>query len=333
MELDKFKWMKTMPVSDKIQPGDQFQARFDFHGILLPYDAPTTIDDRELYSHGDEPSRAGYTLQELFRLARSKMISQRGPAIRAIAGILNIYNQGFYDDVLDLPISKMFFLLRFNFDFNLEITLLDTSRGLSNLFYNETDETVLDLIYEIPDGHLQPSLQLVSDEDSESIEDKMSKLSLKNKPFSAKVRRIDAEFDKSSMNDFQLAETDLIDCLIRSNIVQRIGYIFETIKPQQLTVNFCLQILIRIARTGFESAQKILDNDYLMSAIFKYFLPELTPSRKAHTYFYPQYLALKLCRVMMSNHLYLCEKLRERKLLERVKEYLSYQEDIDVSFI
>lgn len=76
----------------------------------------------------------------LFWFYRSNVIQQRNSSIFSIAGILNIYNQGFYDNVLDLPISKIFFLLRFTFDENVQSSLEVTSNALATLFYNDCDE-------------------------------------------------------------------------------------------------------------------------------------------------------------------------------------------------
>lgn len=149
VEKDKLKWMQDIDMqASKLKPGEKFEARFDWKGVLLPYsladiqnvEQKNVSDDRELYLHGDEPHRPGYTLQELFRLARSNVMQQRVTAFNAIAGILNIYQQGFYDQVLDLPITKIFFLLRFGFDDNTPAMLEVVSKALSYLFYNETDE-------------------------------------------------------------------------------------------------------------------------------------------------------------------------------------------------
>lgn len=339
VEKGKFEWMKDLPEKiSKLKPGEKFEARFDWQGVLLPYTEDRKVDDRELYLHGDEPFRPGYTLQELFRLARSKVMQQRISAFKAIGGIMNIYNQGFYDDILDLPISKIFFLLRFGLDENALSSLEVCSRALAAMLYNDTDETVLDFVFETPDGHLQPSLECESVGDSldpEDIEQQMSKLSLTNKAFTADVQEND-EFNKNTMNDFQLAETDLMDCLLRTNIIQRVGYILGTVKPEALTVHYCLKILIRIARTNFESATKILENDLLMESLFKYFLPGLTSVDTIGTgsyYNYPQFFVLKLFRVMMSSHLSVCLKLQSMGILDRLKEYLFSKDDISVSFI
>lgn len=67
-------------------------------------------------------------------------MQQRVSAFGAIAGILNIYNQGFYDNVLELPITKIFFLLRFGLDDNSPAMLELVTKALAYLFYNETDE-------------------------------------------------------------------------------------------------------------------------------------------------------------------------------------------------
>lgn len=80
VEKDKLEWMRDIPeLIKKLKPGEKFEARFDWKGVLLPYSGESIVDnanqliekdERELYLHGDEPHRPGYTLQELFRLAR-----------------------------------------------------------------------------------------------------------------------------------------------------------------------------------------------------------------------------------------------------------------------
>lgn len=108
----------------------------------MPYASDEEIFDRELHLHGDDAERPGYTLHELFRLTRSNVVQQRISAIGSISGLLSIHNQGFYNNVLEIPISKIFFLLRFAFDDNIPALLQITSKALSTLFYNETDEVI-----------------------------------------------------------------------------------------------------------------------------------------------------------------------------------------------
>lgn len=72
VESEKLEWMKDIANSlPKLKPGQSYEARFDWKGVLLPYFTPETDGDRELFLHETDAQRPGYTLQELFRLARS----------------------------------------------------------------------------------------------------------------------------------------------------------------------------------------------------------------------------------------------------------------------
>lgn len=144
IEPAKLEWMRDLPKNmPELKPGEQYEARFDWKGVLLPFkqsENDSTVNTTELYLHGDDSHRAGYTLQELFRLARSTIVQQRVSAIKSIGGILSIYNQGYYDGIFELPISKIFFLLRYAFDDNTPSMLEESAKALSAIFYHETDE-------------------------------------------------------------------------------------------------------------------------------------------------------------------------------------------------
>lgn len=141
VETDKLEWMRDLPSTMPVlKPGESYEARFDWKGVLLPFTSKDENPSSELYLHGDDAHRPGYSLQELFRLGRSAMMQQRISALGSIGGILNIYNQGYYDGILELPISKIFFLLRYAFDDNTPAMVEVTAKALSTLFYNESDE-------------------------------------------------------------------------------------------------------------------------------------------------------------------------------------------------
>lgn len=147
IEPSKLEWMRDLPNNmPDLKPGEQYEARFDWKGVLLPFkpaDSDSTALSTELYLHGDDANRPGYTLQELFRLARSTVVQQRVSALKSVGGILSIYNQGYYDGIFELPISKVFFLLRYAFDDNTPSMLEESAKALSALFYNETDEVII----------------------------------------------------------------------------------------------------------------------------------------------------------------------------------------------
>lgn len=67
VEKEKVRWMSSLPPLKEI-PGESFQARFDFKGRLLAanVDLPVTS---ALHHHGEEPERAGYSINELMLLS------------------------------------------------------------------------------------------------------------------------------------------------------------------------------------------------------------------------------------------------------------------------
>lgn len=164
VETEKLEWMKDIEVQlKKLPPGTEFEARFDWNGILLPYcEEIPGQENPDLFLHGEDPERAGYTMVEFFRLARSSVLQQRIAAFTAINGILSIYNQGFYDNISELPISKIFFLLRYGLDDNIKPVIELTAKGLASLFYNEADEALLDAIFDSSEGTRQPISEMFS---------------------------------------------------------------------------------------------------------------------------------------------------------------------------
>ncbi|XP_037939510.1 uncharacterized protein LOC119672520 [Teleopsis dalmanni] len=351
IEKEKLEWMREIPMkAAKLKSGEKFEARFDFAGVLLPYSLNETVNtdnqqpyERELYLHTEDPHRPGYALQELFRLARSFLVPQRIYGYKAIAGILRLYNQGFYDQVLQLPLSKIFFLLRLGLD-DLQPALTEVvSKGLAYLFYNEIDEALLDYIYDNPYCYWQPTLQVISTEVSEetdSVEDlqkQMQQLQVKQ-AYGDKHTTIDANIEeteqesKTSMSDFHLAEVDLVDCLLRSNILQRIYFILQKQRPENSAVISCLKLLIRLARTDNEIAIRIVNNDNLLRCLFDNFLPSLenvdTMTRTPTYYNYPQHLVLKLIRVLISQSLPIAIKFVNLNIVDKLLNYICSCDDI-----
>lgn len=228
IETDKLEWMRDLPATmPELKPGESYEARFDWKGVLLPFRlAANESTSSELFLHGDDAHRPGYTMQELFRLARSTVMQQRLSALGSIGGILSIYNQGYYDGIFELPISKIFFLLRYAFDDNSPAMLEVTAKALATLLYNETDEILLDTTFDCSLDFIEPTLELPHENESDNstesdeLSGQFAKMNLKSNLCEAKVN--DDEHHLSSLNDFHLAETDLINCLLRTNILQRI---------------------------------------------------------------------------------------------------------------
>lgn len=67
---------------------------------------------------------------------------------------------------------------------------------------------------------LEPTLEIKSEETSNHLENQFAKMTLKSNVMQTNIDDNDDQL--SSMNDFHLAETDLIKCFLRTNILQRI---------------------------------------------------------------------------------------------------------------
>uniref|UniRef100_A0A182YAE1 RNA polymerase II-associated protein 1 C-terminal domain-containing protein n=1 Tax=Anopheles stephensi TaxID=30069 RepID=A0A182YAE1_ANOST len=355
LEPEKLEWTKDIERSVKeLKPGESYEARFDWKGVLQPYVAATShpqqTDDRELYLHGEDAQRPGYTLQELFRLARSNVLQQRISALGAIAGMLNIVNQGFYDGVLELPVSKVFFFLRFALDENTPSVVEVASRALASLFYNDTDEILLDTVFDSEYGMVQPELALniTHSHEEERLQQQQrmeagfgamnltgdGSRTARKAHFKAHLPDPDDPDDvhnRETMNDFHLAETDLVECLARTNILERIRYILFAMKPEGATVINCTKILIRLARTGEPLALKIATNEALIGGLVKNYLTSIERNEREHQ---PQHVVLKLVRILCGyGRGFYQQHLGRFHVVNLAKRYVFSRKDIDVHMI
>ncbi|XP_046963820.1 RNA polymerase II-associated protein 1 [Vanessa cardui] len=249
LEKDKLEWMKGIDENKKADPDHPYEARFDFTGYLLPYSMEYTDKTKTLFHHGEEPHRPGYTLMELFELSRSTIIQQRVTALNTIAGILEYHSTGIYKDIIDIPLSKMFFIIRIAMDENKLIILEPALKAMRNLLFNRIDEACLDALIGFEEGNYQPCLE----NDKSEIEE--------------------MESTESELKDFHLAEIDLIAAVLRSDIIQRLYYILENVRPSFNCVQYSIQILIRLARDSIETSNKIIESDHLMKSIVTNFIP------------------------------------------------------------
>lgn len=79
------------------------------------------------------------------------------------------------------------------------------------------------MTYDCSFDGLEPTLEIKSDETPNknvNLENEFSKMAIQSNLMQTNVSDDDDKL--SSMNDFHLAETDLVQCFLRTNILQRI---------------------------------------------------------------------------------------------------------------
>ncbi|KAJ3415514.1 RNA polymerase II associated protein 1 [Chytridiales sp. JEL 0842] len=107
LECSKLEW--TLPVTaadNQIDTaGDNTSLRFDLHGFVIA-DGSSIPTYLGLHHHGDEPSRAGYTISELSILTRSTVAAQRAVGIKALTAIIRRLRQGAFDKDVENSIFR-----------------------------------------------------------------------------------------------------------------------------------------------------------------------------------------------------------------------------------
>jgi len=102
-------------------------------------------------------------------------------------------------------------------------------------------------------------------------------------------------------------------------------FILDSVKPDNSTVESCLKLLIRIARTSIKVARQLANDSYLIEVLFVNFLPSSNGSNQF--YGQPQILLLKLIRVLVCQHLDIAKSLSKGALIVRLQQYLFLQDN------
>ncbi|KAG5327548.1 RPAP1 protein, partial [Pseudoatta argentina] len=306
-EPEKLKWMEDLPEKEKDEtlPDKEYNARFDFNGLLLPYKDESLTVNKGLYHHGEEPERPGYSFQELLQLSRSSNQQQRCTALTTLANTMENMRRGWYDKALHpapltaLSQKNILLLLRFSLDDSSVAVVTAALQALRAFLVSEADEVCLDRLYGF-EGYIEPTL-------TPQLEDN----------------------DTSSLKDHELAQLDAVAALLRSDFLLRIRYILSAMHPPPVGVKCALEILIRLARHSHITALNISSTPYLLDTIIQNFIP-LSTDRLAmqneinNVYGIPVVTAIKLCRVLVTyGKKPIAQKLDHFKIIQAILTYIS----------
>ncbi|XP_077395046.1 RNA polymerase II-associated protein 1 isoform X2 [Festucalex cinctus] len=321
VEPEKLEWMGDIPAPRKSRTKQAMQARFDFNGTLIPptEDLPTHLG---LHHHGDEPERAGYSLQELFLLSRSQLIQQRSLALSTLRNILSKARAGDYRSTLKGSVlatlldAGLLFLLRFALDDGVEGVMGAAVHALRALLVCTEDEECLDLTFHWFRG--LAAFPLLPSQEEEEDDDEGLDESLKE---TAKER-------EERKTDHDVARQDVVKGLLRMKLLPRLRYILEVVRPSPRVVQDILAILTRIARHSSSSATQVLDCPRLMETVMSEFLPT---SWTMSSFSFPQSVyglplasAMKLLRVLATSGRHACARLlNSAGVRERLSRLLS----------
>jgi len=254
-EPEKMAWTADVR-GEPATSGANFSARFDLEGKLLAEDAEFAANSA-LFHHGEEPSRAGYTPNELLTLSRSANLQQKALALRTLGAMATSFKRGDLDGRLDqnllleLTNSGLILVARSALDDEAKSVREASLLCLRQLTDNQFDEAALDANYPLMSGHLQPSLptRVVSDPDERRQFNK----------------------DSDALKDEEVIKVDVVKGLLRTDILQRIKHLLEEeaamLADSSVANASC--ILARISRHSIQSASEVLRHPGLLGTLGK----------------------------------------------------------------
>uniref|UniRef100_A0A6J0TLK9 RNA polymerase II-associated protein 1 n=1 Tax=Pogona vitticeps TaxID=103695 RepID=A0A6J0TLK9_9SAUR len=269
VEFEKLEWMKDLPQLRQRKTKKGMQARFSLKGELIPpeKDLPTHLG---LHHHGEEAERAGYSLQELFHLSRSKVIQQRTLALQVLGHVVQKAKAGEFASLLKESVLRVLldagflFLLRFSMDDPVENVIAATIHALHALLVSPNDEEYLDKTFSWYQGmRFYPFTPTSKEEDEEEEEEGEQTVE----------KTLERKSTDKNKPDSEVARYDVVKGLLKTRILHRLRYILEVMRPVPLVVVEILETLTRIARHSSEACSQVLGCPRLIETVIREFLP------------------------------------------------------------
>lgn len=272
IEFEKLEWMMSKPIKPQTKEDSELSsstaARFDFSGKLIRPDAQVSIREG-LHHHGNDPDAPGYTLEELFMLARSKFGQQRVLALQTLANIIVRCHEGIFCDEIKLGNTEqsdsnisvddannllnqlvdggLVFLLRWCLDDSNESIVVAALEAIRSLLQPPGQEDALDSYFDRSPTPVAFSLHPFSvyfDELESS-----SRLQLDAK------MNVNEKRELAELRDDEYVRQDLVGGLMRMSLIERLRYLIGPYQAQiafkQLTHNMFL-LLFRLVRHSAE---------------------------------------------------------------------------------
>ncbi|KAJ3261570.1 RNA polymerase II associated protein 1 [Boothiomyces macroporosus] len=259
-EEKKLEWTKEIPMAV------QDQMRLDFHGCIL--DSGVEYGSISgLYHHGDQPDRAGYTIEELVHLTKSTFPSQRAFSLQIISLIVEkIYSQSYSpqnckDITAKLKKENIALVSRIGMDakhetvYCMAINLLATILGYHNNGRAMNEHLLMLSLYSSKTVlNLETTISMELD----------SQIGFKKKRNGEKVEPIELENDMETI--LKLLQSDIILGLLLSNITTRVRYLLRIVSSDEHKLQL-IYILTCIAQHSPSSAEDILATEDLVDTL------------------------------------------------------------------
>jgi hypothetical protein len=274
LEDGKLEWISaaTIPKSQQKVVSETVlkkSLRFGFRGEILFQTMTDFACDPELYHHGDDPDKAGYTIDELNILAKSTFSSQRVVAFNTLANILKKVQMHEYEQrALDSEVLSLFyeenilFSARVGLDSNHE-TVIDSALNLMAVYFG-VNSAIIDVFDEVL--LLEKGFRTIS----------LNRTTIRHL-LNASHAGISAIFDRSEQEEENIDMTleyiqsalrkDSMFGIVLTNILPRFRFLLasKSISPSQIMK--IMHILSCVAMHSPSCAEDILACDGMVDAL------------------------------------------------------------------
>ncbi|KAJ3154049.1 RNA polymerase II associated protein 1 [Geranomyces michiganensis] len=297
LEYEKLEWTVDLPAEDGNTPPskDAADLRFGFSGEIIEK-SEDIAHHRALHHHGDEPTKAGYSVEEMLSLSRSSVPSQRAIALRILAAILQNAHNGTYSRAVSHPL--LWLLIRKNYMMHLRIAMDDSHETVIGT-------TVAAMAASLGSGSL-------IDEGEEHCWDELSYGRQGHRAFATSVESqkhfhiratgvgepsAPLENESSVEGITMLMRRDVVSGLLATNILTRFSWLLLKRNLPFVPIHDILSILIRMCRHSRSSAAQIAECPDLVQVIHSKFLA-LPSTARVPDDCNLRFAALKLMRLL-----------------------------------
>ncbi|XP_065183402.1 RNA polymerase II-associated protein 1-like [Sycon ciliatum] len=314
VEEEKMEWMAQLPDDHekRVELQKACPARFSFDGALISPEESSSIPSHlGLHHHGDQPEAAGYTLSELFVLARSRMPQQQSMALETLGSIVRTGLRGGYAHHLDTDVvSKLLeaglpLILRWALDDSRVAIYSVALTAIHTLLVNEYDQVMSDNVLAAFPSLGVESLA-VPEDSTESTEEE--------------------EEEKEEPTDEEVIVRDLVKGLLKTNLLPRLRYLLEVCALPATAISAVFGILLRIAEHSLQSASELAKCPRLLDTVMQLFVPVSWSQQVSDTVAYGQPLAsaVQLVNTLCRSGRYLAAQLVNKyDLMSRIGRFLS----------
>ena len=277
----KVEWMKDVEACP--ETSSKNSDRFGFDGLVI---SKIQAAHSGLYHHGEEPSRAGYTLEELCLLMRSTVPSQRAMALQVITKILNLRRSAADSDTQGLP----------------------PTLGLGlRMALDDRHETALHCAITALHAYVVP-LPSMNDTPFESFRGEL----LSNPAIKGEEDGV----DETTLSDMELMHQFPLAGLLRTEIMLRMQYLLQLNHLTSSLQMQLLEILKTIVYSSKKGALRLVEYPQLLNTIQSFWSVSMFNNPCA-------VLALQLIRVLSQQDQKIAKLLVEKEIVSSALGYLA----------